>query len=186
MCKQPIEFGTLVAYWLGELAPKQEAPIEEHLFTCASCSVRLEQLASLASGVRAVVRGGRVATLITPAFLDVLKREGLRVREYRVPRGGRVDCTLRADDDAVVGRMQVPLAGVQRLDVQMRLEVAGDVSEMRFEDVAFDPGAGEVLNLPSAAALRAMPANTLHVRLLAVEAAGERTLGEYTFAHTPG
>jgi hypothetical protein len=31
-----------------------------------------------------------------------------------------------------------------------------------------------------------MPANTLHVRLVSVEEAGERAIGEYTFAHTPG
>jgi hypothetical protein len=31
-----------------------------------------------------------------------------------------------------------------------------------------------------------MPAHTWRVQLLAVEAAGERPLGEYTFAHTPG
>jgi hypothetical protein len=34
-------------------------------------------------------------------------------------------------------------------------------------------------------ALRKLPANTLRVQLLAVDEAGERPLGEYTFAHTP-
>jgi len=31
-----------------------------------------------------------------------------------------------------------------------------------------------------------MPANTLTVRLLAVDGRGERPLGKYTFVHTPG
>ena len=53
-------------------------------------------------------------------------------------------------------------------------------------DLPFDPAAGEVLFLPSAAALRKMPAHTMRVRLVAVDEAGERPLGEYTFAHTPG
>jgi hypothetical protein len=30
-----------------------------------------------------------------------------------------------------------------------------------------------------------MPAHTLRVQLVAVDQAGERPLGEYTFAHTP-
>jgi anti-sigma factor RsiW len=182
----PIAFETLVAYWLGELAPEREAPLEEHLFGCASCSARLEELAALAAGIRATVREGRVAALITPRFVEVLKRQGLRLREYRVPQGGRVDCTLREGDDAVVGHMQAPLAGVKRLDALLRLEVGSEVSESRLEDVPFDPAAGEVLTLPSAAWLRKMPANTLHVRLVSVEEAGERAIGEYTFAHTPG
>jgi hypothetical protein len=93
---------------------------------------------------------------------------------------------LRADEDAVVSRMQAPLAGVKRVDALRRLEVGGQVLESRLEDVPFDPAAGEVLHLPSPAWVRRLPANTLRVQLVAVDEAGERTLGEYTFAHTPG
>jgi anti-sigma factor RsiW len=181
-----ISLETLIAYWLGELPAAAQEPLEEHLFACASCSARLEELAALASGIRAAVRDGRVAAVISVPFLEMLKRQGLRIREYRVPPGGRVDCTLRADDDAVVSRMQAPLAGVKRVDALRRMEVGGEVTETRLEDVPFDPAAGEVLHLPSAAWVRGLPANTLRVRLVAVDEAGERALGEYTFAHTPG
>ena len=185
-CGKPIELEALVAWWLGELAPDAEAPIEEHLFACAHCTARLEELAALASGIRATVREGRVAAGISVPFLETLKRQGLRIREYRVPAGGRVECTLRAGDDAVVSRMQAPLAGVKRVDALQRVEIGGEVSEQRVADLPFDPAAGEVLFLPSAAALRKMPAHTMRVRLVAVDEAGERPLGEYTFAHTPG
>jgi anti-sigma factor RsiW len=181
-----ISLETLIAYWLGELPAAAQEPLEEHLFACASCSARLEELAALASGIRAAVRDGRVAAVISVPFLEMLKRQGLRIREYRVPPGGRVDCTLRADDDAVVSRMQAPLAGVKRVDALRRMEVGDEVTETRLEDVPFDPAAGEVLHLPSAAWVRGLPANTLRVRLVAVDEAGERALGEYTFAHTPG
>jgi anti-sigma factor RsiW len=181
-----ISLETLIAYWLGELPAAAQEPLEEHLFACASCSARLEELAALASGIRAAVRDGRVAAVISVPFLEMLKRQGLRIREYRVPPGGRVDCTLRADDDAVVSRMQAPLAGVKRVDALRRMEVGDEVTETRLEDVPFDPAAGEVLHLPSAAWVRGLPANTLRVRLVAVDEAGERPLGEYTFAHTPG
>jgi hypothetical protein len=33
--------------------------------------------------------------------------------------------------------------------------------------------------------IRALPASTLRMRLLAVAPAGERLVGEYTFHHTP-
>jgi hypothetical protein len=132
------------------------------------------------------MREGRVAAGISVPFLETLRSQGMRIREYRVPPDGRVECTLRADDDAVVSRMQAPLAGVKRVDALQRVEVGGEVSEQRVEDVPFDPAAGEVLFLPSAAALRKMPAHTMRMRLVAVDEAGERPLGEYTFAHTPG
>jgi len=180
-----ISLETLIAYWLGELPAAAEEPLEEHLFACAGCSARLEELAALAAGIRAAVREGRVHAVISAPFLELLRRQGLRIREYRVPAGGRVDCTLRADDDAVVSRMQAPLAGAKRVDALQRLELGGEVFETRLEDVPFDPAAGEVLNLPSAAGLRKLPAHTLRVRLVAVDEAGERPLGEYTFAHTP-
>jgi hypothetical protein len=42
-----------------------------------------------------------------------------------------------------------------------------------------------VLFIPPAAALKAMPAHTVRMRLIAVGEAGEAPLGEYTFVHTP-
>lgn len=179
----PIELETLMAYWLGE---RESEEVEEHLFACAACSARLEEVAALGAGLRAVVREGRVAAVVSAPFLEALKRQGLRIREYRVPPGGRVECTLLAQDDAVVSRMQAPLAGVKRLDLLWRIEAGGEAAEARIEDVPFDPAAGEVLSLPSAAALRRQPAHTMRIRLVAVEEAGERSLGEYIFAHTPG
>jgi hypothetical protein len=110
----------------------------------------------------------------------------MRIREYRLGPGERVACTIRADDDAVVGRLQVPLAGVKRVDALESLDLGdGRVREWRVEDVPFDPAGGEILSLPSAADLRKRPAHTLRVALVAVDETGERPLGEYTFAHTP-
>ena len=47
------------------------------------------------------------------------------------------------------------------------------------------PAAGEILVLPPATALRKLPAHTQRMRLVAMEEAGERVIGEYTFVHTP-
>lgn len=185
-CAQPIGWETLEAYWLGELAEPAEAPLEEHLFACAHCSRRLERLAALAQGIRAAVLGGRTALGLTPRSLERLKEEGLRIREYPVEPGGSVNCTITAEDDAVVSRLSAPLAGVGRLDALHILEIGGRTERRRVEDVPFDEATGEVLLAPSAAQLRKMPAHTWRVRLVAVDEAGERSLGEYTFRHTPG
>jgi hypothetical protein len=185
-CAKPIEFEALVAYWLSELPATAEAPIEEHFFGCAYCARRLEELAALATGMRTAVRNGAVRAAITQSFLEFMKRQGMRIREYRLAPGERVACTIRADDDAVVGRMQLPLAGVRRVDALERLELGdGRLQQRRLEDVPFDPDAGEVLNLPSARLLKTLPAHVLRVQLVAVDEAGERPLGEYSFAHTP-
>lgn len=185
-CATPIDVERLVAYWLGELPAADETPIEEHFFACPHCARRLEELAALAYGVRAVVRAGAVQAVITLPFLEQMKRQGMRIREYRVAPGGRVACTIGEDDDAVVGRMQVDLAGVTRVDALQSLDLGdGRVQRWRLEDVPFDRTADEVLSLPSAVALRKLPAHTYRVQLVTVDAEGERPLGEYTFAHTP-
>ncbi len=186
-CAKPIGIERLVAYWLGELPAAADAPIEEHLFGCAHCTRRLEELAALAFGIRAAVRRGAVQAVITQPFLEQMKRQGMRIREYRLAPGERVACTIRADDDAVVGRMRASLAGVKRVDALQSLDLGdGRVQQWRVEDVPFDPDAGEVLSLPSAAELRKLPAHVFRVQLVAVDESGERSLGEYTFAHTPG
>jgi hypothetical protein len=186
-CTTPIEFEPLVAYWLGELPTTVEARIEEHFFGCVYCTRRLEELAALAFGIRAVVRNGAVRAVITQPFLEHMKRQGMRIREYRLSPGERVACTIRADDDAVVSRMQVPLAGVKRVDALQSVDLGeGHVQQWRVEDVPFDPNADEVLSLPAAEELRKLGSHTFRVQLVAMDESGERPLGEYTFAHTSG
>jgi hypothetical protein len=184
-CSSPIAFETLVAWWLAELAQAEQEALEEHVFACAHCTRRLEELAALAGGVRNAVRAGAVGMVVSAPFVEGMKKAGLRVREYHLTPGSSVNCTIYADDDATVGRMRAPLRGVQRLDVLEQVVVGGvPRPEVRLEDVPFDPAADEVLLLPSAAALKKMPSNTLRVRLVSVKAAGETAIGEYVFAHT--
>jgi hypothetical protein len=186
MCKEPINLEYLVAYWLGELPEGQEEKLEEHLFGCAHCARRLEWLAALSDEVRAALRAGALGLVVSAPFVEAMKRAGMRLREYRLDPGGQVNCTIRADEDAVVSRILAPLAGVKRLDALHRLEVGGvEEPEVRFEDVPFDPRTGEFLFIPAAAALKKMPANRLRVRLVSVGEAGEVPVGEYTFDHSP-
>ncbi|MGE5089390.1 MAG: anti-sigma factor family protein [Candidatus Levyibacteriota bacterium] len=182
-CKTPIDFESLVAWWLGELPEEREAPLEEHLLGCAHCSGALEEIAALASGLRTAVHNGQVSMVVTPPFVAAMKQAGLRLREYRLDPGGSVNCTIRVDDDAVVSHLQAPLAGVKRLDL---VRILGDDEKMRVADVPFDAATGEVLVIPSAAWLKSMPAFTMQMRLIAVDGAGESEIGDYTFHHSPG
>ncbi len=185
-CPRPLAFETLIAWWLGELPQAEAGALEGHLFSCAHCASRGEELAALAAGVRAAVRSGAVGMTVSAPFVERMKEAGLRLREYRLASGETVNCTLRADEDAVVSRLRAPLAGVTRLDALQRVEVGGVRGpEARVEDVPFDPASGEVLFVPIPAQLKKMPAHTFRVRLVAVGAEGEAAIGDYTFAHTP-
>ena len=86
----------------------------------------------------------------------------------------------------MVSRLEAPLAGVRRVDALQSLDLGdGRIERWRAGGRALRPGGGRGAHSPSAAALRKLPAHTLRVQLLAVDEAGERPLGEYTFAHTP-
>lgn len=168
---------TLVAYWLGELDEARESALEEHYLGCEECSTRLGEIEALAAGVKRAFANGRVLAVLSPTFAERLQSAGVRVREYRVPRNGSVNCTVTPEDQMLLSRLQAPLEGVGRVDL-----VVGD---LRLEDVPFDAARGEVVMTPGTENVRARPAHREVARLVAVEAGGDRVLGEYTFNHKP-
>jgi len=182
-CPTPLALSVLEDYWLADLSSSEEDAVEQHLLACDECSGRLRHVIGLADGIRAVTRGGTLRVVVTDAFLNRLTQEGLRVREYRVTPGGRVACTVAADDDLVVGRFVAPLGGVARVDLAQYDAEEREVQ--RFRDLPFDPAAGEVLFTARTDVLRTLQATVQRYRLIAVETSGERVLAEYTFAHTP-
>lgn len=182
-CQAPLTWETLIAYWLAELDAVDEARVEEHYLGCAVCSHRLAQLAALASGVRSLARSSSVDMVVSDEFVRRLMQDGLRVREYHVPCNGSVNCTAGPEDDFVVARLEAPLAGVQRVDM-LTLDSNANIAT-RHQDVPFIAGSGGVVFAAGIDKLRALPASIFRVRLLAVDEQGERTLGDYTFNHTP-
>jgi hypothetical protein len=182
-CASPIPLGTLLEYWLGELDEARDGALDEHLLGCGHCSANLQRLVDIAGEVRAAVRAGAVHAVLTEAFVKRLATEGLRLREYRVPHNGAVYCSVAPDDDLLITRLDAPLAGVERLDLE-RLGVEGKVLE-RLSDVPFDAAAGGVVFTHRMERIRALPATTVRYRLLAMAASGERLVGEYTLHHTP-
>jgi hypothetical protein len=71
---------------------------------------------------------------------------------------------------------------VSRLDVVSRRSI--DAAEEVFRDIPFNALKGEVVITTKIARLRAMPSHQHRMRLVAVDASGERVIGDYLFNHT--
>lgn len=180
-CRAPLPPDTLLAYWLGELDEARTAVADEHLLGCDHCGAALDALVALGDGVRRAFASGRVGTVVGPAFAQRLAERGLRLREYRVAPHGQVNCHVDPEDDLVLSRLSAPLAGLSRLDMVLHPGDGGPAQ--RAEDIPFDAERGEVVIVMPMQRLRALPSGTERVELLAVDAAGERRVGDYTFIH---
>lgn len=180
-CAAPLDERTLLEYWLDELPEDAEAAIDEHLLGCGHCSARLAGLVALGGALKDVYRRGQAHAFVSEAFVRRLAGQGLRVREYRLPRNGSVDCTVAPEDDLVVSYLEAPLENVKRVDVV--IHPPGLPAEVQ-QDVPFDPASGEVVMSANVPQLRAMPSHRLRLELVAVDDQGRRVLGEYTFNHS--
>lgn len=175
----------LLDYWLHDSDPASTDAVDEHLFRCDACGHALDELMALGDGVRAAFRAGAVSAVMSSAFVQRLVAQGMRVREYRLAHNGSVNCTVSPDDELLVGRLEAPLEGVQRLDLVAQLSLGLEVQEQRLEDVPFDPQTGEVLFVPKIAAVKELPVNTMQITLLAVAPGSTREVGRYTLHHRP-
>lgn len=181
-CPRPLADEALLDWWTGEMHGVARRGVEEHLLGCDSCTRRLAALSALGEGVSDLVRAGVAPAVVTSGVLERLRRDGCAIREYRVPAGGGVHCTVGPEDRVLVVRLQAGLDAVARVDLVSRID---EGPERRIPDVPFDPGAGELIMLGPIEEIRARPVSVERMRLLAVEPGGERLLGEYTFDHTP-
>jgi len=181
-CRAPLELPALVDYWLAELPEAEAERVEEHLFACDGCGRELRALVSLGDGVRRLAHRGALSMVVTPSFLETASRAGLRTREYVVPPGGRVACTVTAADDLLISRMRADFAGVSRLDVLAWVEGEPDA---RIEDVPIRQDAEELIVAQSMPWVRDLGHTVLRFRLVARDGSAERVLGDYTFEHTP-
>lgn len=186
MSRQPegphIDPDRLLAYWLDESDAAETEAIDMHLLGCDTCGAALDELMALSHGVKRAFAGGLVQTFVTGAFVDRLREQGLRVREYRVPVDGSVNCSVSANDDVLIGRMSASLDGVRRVDAGLRL--SSDADETWVIDVPFDPATGEVVIAPALAQVRRLPSHDLEIRLRAVAANGSTDIGRYLFHHS--
>ena len=182
-CPNPIEATVLMDYWLGLLPAAAEEIVDEHLLSCNECGDRLRETIALAESLRALAQSGSLQVVVSDQFVKHAAETGRRVREYAPPRGGRVQCTVAADDDLLVARLAVDLSTAARVDLSWCDGVG--VEFLRMSDIPVGSETGTVLCQQSITMAKASPSNTLIARLVAVdEKAGERLLGEYAFHHT--
>ena len=176
------EWETLVDYWLGDTDAVATEAIDAHLMQCDACGNALDEVVALARGVKEAFRGGAVPSMLSVPFVERLKSAGRRVREYRVPHNGSVTCGVAPEDDLLVSHLSAPLLGVTRLDAVFARSFAPG-QQSRLKDIPFDAARGEVLFAPKLTEVRGLPSHEMVVRLLAVDATGEREVGHYTFRH---
>jgi hypothetical protein len=182
-CARRLDTATLAEYWLGTLVAAEEESVEEHLFACEECGVRLDWVIALAEGLRAITREGSLLTVVSETFLKRAEEEGLRVRQYAPAAGGSVQCTVTAQDDLLVGRLAAKLSTAKRIDLS--LCDPGGVEQFRLRDIPFEPAADSVLWQQSITFAKAAPTSTMVAKLIEVgESGSENLLGEYTFCHT--
>ena len=179
-----IPLPVLLQDWLGESDDATREAVDGHLMACDACGPLFDEVIALGQGVRDALLAGRVFMATGPGFLDRLAERGVRVRQYQVPLNGSVNCTVAPGDEVLVGRLQAPLEGVTRLDLVEQTSLAPGTQYLA-EDIPFDPRAGEVLYLASIARVRALPAHTEQLTLLATDDAGTREIGRYVFHHRP-
>jgi hypothetical protein len=181
-CASPIDAGVLADYWLATLSPHEEEAVEEHLLVCDDCGARLSETIALAEGVRSIAREGSLRLVVSETFLKRAEEEGLHVRQYAPPRGGKVECTITAEDDILVGRLAADLTGAKDVDLSI---CDGEGTEMlRLPDIPIAETRDGVIFQESSTLAKAAPSSVMIVRLLTRDDAdAERILGEYTFDH---
>jgi hypothetical protein len=168
----------LVASALGELPADADAEVEVHVLSCGRCASLYAAFLRLGPAIADLVRGAGTVMPVTRALVERLDAEGLISRRYELRAGAVVPCAVGPTDIYSLTTYHVELAGVTRVDL-----IRGG---QRVPDVPFDADAGRVYMLTRSDALRALPSMRLALRLVAVDAAGERTLGEYALDHTAG
>ena len=182
-CSTPVDTGILTDYWLGILVAEEEESIEEHLFSCDTCGIRLQEVIALADGIRNVARQGNLLRIVDDEFLKRAAGENKRVREYAPPSGGSVQCTVSAEDDFLIGRLAADLSSARRID----LILSGDdgKEQGRLEDIPFRATVGSIAFQQPIEYAKGAPSGVMIARLVSTDGSGEKELlGEYTFVHT--
>ena len=162
-CASPIADERLIDYWAGDLAAGGATALEGDFFSGAGCSARLEAVASVAGGVAALARQGRISGIISRAMLNKLQRDGVRVRQFTLDPGETVPCAAFPGDDVVVTSLKADLSGVQ--SVSLRVTGPGDTLFGAIDDIPVPAAATGVLWVTPGAFVRSLPSQQVRLTL---------------------
>jgi hypothetical protein len=174
-CDRRVTDEALLAWWAGE-----DDALDAHLFECAACTDRLEQLRAMTAGVSALARQGRISGLVSRALVNRLQRDGVRVRSYSIEPGEVVPCAIFPDDDLVVTALRADLSTMKKAAVTV---VGPHSPEGHVEEFDVSPADTEVLWALPAAEGRTLPSTRLHITLAALEPESH-IVAEYFLEHT--
>ena len=166
-----------LAAWSLRESPQEGADaLEDHLFSCDRCAERASTLETLIRGLSST----------PPPLLTPERRRRLEASVHPLPvvpvsPGERATIQLGGAAQLGLWVMRAPLAGVERLDCELRTTEGSPLTT--YTDVPFDAERGEVV-LACQTHYRALGApDDMVVRVVSVEPAGRRQLGEYYLHH---
>lgn len=185
-CNAPIPWEVMIDYLLGELPRPEEEQVEEHVFECASCTGRMESIASITAGISSAIRGGEVGAVVNEELLERLRSEGATLREYRVGPGETVACTAGPELFTAL-HISGPFAGSADLVLNSDFE---DLTTGRCESygprlVRADLRRQEVVLLFPGETVRGYPRSRWTMRIRGRAPAGPVELGTFVLDHTP-
>ena len=175
-CSAPLAWDALVEYWAGELAPDDEARVEEHLFGCAPCTHESERVAAVGEAVRRSPR-----PTVTAETLAAWHASGMRVRENPVVPESVSRAHVGFDVDAVIHVLGgLALERAVKVGVEVRDEHSDQVI-FDHDDVAFDRAGNRVLLVCSAHYAVFPPDLVISVRATGED--GGQRVTRYTIHH---
>lgn len=182
----PILLEDLLAYLLDDLPEAEAERVEDHLFDCAGCAKRLDSLERVREAVSEGVRGALVAGNVNGEFLARAARDGLSVRDYRIPAGQTVTCHA-GPEDLVVVRLKADFAGRGdlRLDGTFLDLERGEASPLPTREVVIDRRLEEVVLVFPGEVVRSYPRSRWTLHLRGGGAAGPDELGPFVMDHHP-
>lgn len=176
-----IALDELIRYWQHELPEERALEVEEALFADALTAQRLDAIARLDAGIRALVAAGRLQSGLTVEAVGNLESAGFQVRSYEVEAGQTVPCTIALEDFVAI-RLRGEFAGAERVDVVMDGQFDGmPPASERYDDVPVDRRAGEVVLVYPGDRIRALPRSQFRYTVCS----GANVLGEFSLDHTP-
>lgn len=138
-CPSPLSQETLVAYWAGDLDPAESDTVEEHLFSCESCTNASARVAAVTETLRKLV-----PPIVSPGMVQTLQSRGFAIDHNLVVPDVRSRVRFTGQDFIIHHLSGLSLDGAARVDVSVRVEQTGDVL-VEQPAAPFDAEKGEVL-----------------------------------------
>ena len=180
-CDAPLSDETLLSYWACDATADETDQVETHLFECADCAARLENMASVGMGLKKLVRDGRVSGIVSRSLINRIQRDGLYLRLYPLAPGEAVPCTVFAGDDLVVASLRADFSGAR--SVTLAVTGPGDAPMYEFDDVPVSESQRELWWALPGAVVRQFPSRRLRLTLTSA-GADRAVLGEYVLDHS--